>query len=121
MLFSCAWLEGSGLARLWRLPEATLITSRYALAEAERNLDTDEQRSRLQGLAAKLMLVDAPQERALPPGVELAAKDVPIPLAAIEARATHLLTGDRRHFDALYGKTVGGVRILPPAAFLKLP
>lgn len=121
VLFSCAWLEGSGLARLWRLPDATLITSRYALAEAERNLDTDEQRSRLQGLAAKLMLVDAPQERALPPGVELASKDVPILLAAIEARATHLLTGDRRHFGALSGKTVAGVRILPPSAFLKLP
>lgn len=120
ILFSSAWLEGSGLARLWRLSEVTLITSRYAVAEAERNLDTDEQRTRLHALAAKLSLVDAPQQGALPAGVELIGKDVPILLAAIEARATHLLTGDRAHFGALYGKTVAGVKILPPATYLKL-
>lgn len=120
LLFSCAWLEGSGLARLWRLPGVALITSRYAVAEAERNLDTDAQRARLHALAAKLSMVDAPQQGALPAGVALVAKDAPILLAAIEARATHLLTGDRAHFGALYGKTVGGVKILPPAEYLKL-
>lgn len=120
ILFSCAWLEGSGLARLWHLPGVALITSRYAVAEAERNLDTDAQRARLHALAAKLSMVDAPQQGALPAGVALVAKDAPILLAAIEARATHLLTGDRAHFGALYGKTAGGVKILPPAAYLKL-
>ncbi len=121
VLFSSAWLEGSGLARLWRLPHVTLITSRYAVAEAERNLDTDDQRARLHALAAKLAMVDAPPQSALPAGVELVAKDTPILLAAMEARATHLLTGDRAHFGALYGKTVGGVKILPPAQYFKLP
>jgi len=120
VLFSSAWLKGSGLSRLWQLPEVTLITSRYAVAEAERNLDTDEQRARLHVLAAKLSMVDAPQQGALPGGVALVAKDVPILLAAMEARATHLLTGDRAHFGALYAKTVGGVKILPPAEYLKL-
>ena len=120
VLFSSAWLEGSGLSRLWRLPGVTLITSRYAVAEAERNLDTGEQRARLHALAAKLSTVDAPQQDALPAGVELVAKDAPILLAAMEARATHLLTGDRAHFGALYGKTVGGVKILPPAEYFKL-
>ena len=121
VLFSSAWLEGSGLARLWRLPGITLITSRYAVAEAERNLDTGEQRARLHALAAKLSMVDAPRQGALPAGVELVAKDAPILLAAMEARATHLLTGDRAHFGALYGKMVAGVKILPPAEYLKLP
>jgi predicted nucleic acid-binding protein len=120
ILFSCAWLEGSGLVRLWRLPEVTLITSRYAVAEAERNLDTDEQRARLRALAAELSMVDAPRQGALPAGVELVAKDAPILLAAIEARAAYLLTGDRAHFGALYGKAVAGVKILPPADYLKL-
>jgi predicted nucleic acid-binding protein len=120
VLFSCAWREDSGLARLWRLPEVTLITSRYALAEAERNLDTDGQRARLHALAAKLSMVDAPPQGALPAGVELVAKDAPILLAAMQARATHLLTGDRAHFGALYGKTVDGVKILPPARYLEL-
>jgi len=120
VLFSSAWLEGSGLARLWRLPRVTLVTSRYAVAEAERNLDSDEQRARLHVLAVKLSMVDAPQQGALPAGVHLVAKDAPILLAAMEARATHLLTGERAHFGALYGKTVAGVTILPPAEYLKL-
>ncbi len=120
VLFSCAWRESSGLARLWRLPGITLITSRYAVAEAERNLDTGEQRSRLQALVAKLSMVDAPPQGELPAGVKLVPKDAPILLAAIEARASHLLTGDRAHFGALYGKAVAGVKILPPADYLKL-
>lgn len=120
ILFSSAWLEGSGLARLWRLPEAALVTSRYAMAEAERNLESSEQRARLHTLASKLTLVDAPQQGALPAGVQLVAKDAPILLAAIEARATHLLTGDRAHFGALYEKTIAGVKILAPSEYLKL-
>src|ERR1700692_2717153 len=41
-------------------------------------------------------------------------KDVPIILAAIEARATRLLTGDVRHFGPYFGKNVGGVQISLP-------
>ena len=119
VLFSAAWLESSGLARLWRLGETMLVTSAYALAEAERNLDTDEERSRLRSLREKLKVVDASPEAALPAGVELPAKDAPILLAAIDAGATHLLTGDRRHFGHLYGRSIGGVRILAPAAYLR--
>lgn len=119
VLFSAAWMEDSGLARLWRLTEVTLIASRYAVGEAERNLDSDAQRARLHALAQKVMLVDAPDEATLPVGVELVAKDVPILLAAIEARATHLLTGDRAHFGALYGRKIGGVKIMAPAAYFK--
>lgn len=119
VLFSAAWNEDSGLARLWKLPLATLVTSRHACAEAERNLDTDEQRQRLQRLVSALAFVDAPPDASLPSNVELVAKDVPILLAAIESGATHLLTGDRRHFGHLYGKTLSGVKILMPAAYLK--
>ena len=119
VLFSAAWLEDSGLARLWRVPGATLITSRYALAEAERNLETDEQRSRLGAFVKGVQLVDAVAGGQLPDGVNLVEKDAPILLAAIEAGATHLLTGDRRHFADLYGKSVKGVRILPPAEYMK--
>lgn len=119
VLFSAAWLEGSGLARLWRVPTARLITSRYALAEAERNLESDEQRSRLTALAMSVQLVDAAPGGQLPDGVKLVEKDAPILLAAIEAGASHLLTGDRRHFADLYGKSIKGVRILSPSAYLK--
>ena len=119
VLFSAAWLEQAGLARLWRLSGTDLLSSRVALAEAERNLDSDARRSRLQSFAAKLTLVDAPPGAALPAGIELVAKDAPILLAAIDAGASHLLTGDRRHFGHLYGKSVSGVKILMPAMYLK--
>lgn len=119
VLFSAAWLEDSGLARLWKLKGASLITSRYAAAEADRNLDTDMQRVRLHSLVQQIQLVDALAEARLPAGIKLVAKDAPILLAAIEARATHLLTGDRTHFGALYGRKVANIMILPPAAYLK--
>jgi len=119
ILFSAAWTDGSGLMKLFDLPQATLLTSRHVLAEAERNLETEGQRARLQRLAAALTFVDAPQDAALPAGVELVAKDVPVLLAAIEASATHLLTGDRRHFGHLYGKSIKGLKILTPASYLK--
>lgn len=118
VLFSAAWREDSGLARLWKLPQTALMSSRLALAEAGRNLDDDAQRARLQALAASLAWVDAAPDAVLPSGVSLVEKDVPILLAAIEGRASHLLTGDRRHFGALYGKSIGGVRILAPATYL---
>ena len=119
VLFSAAWLEQAGLARLWRLPGTDLLSSRLAIAEAERNLDSDEQGLRLQSFAAKLSLVDAPAGATLPAGIELVAKDAPILLAAIDAGASHLLTGDRRHFGHLYGKSLSGVEILTPATYLK--
>jgi predicted nucleic acid-binding protein len=119
VLFSVAWREDSGLARLSRVPAATLITSRYALAEAERNLETDEQRSRLATFAKNIRFVDAVAGGLLPDGVKLVEKDVPILLAAIEAGATHLLTGDLRHFADLYGKSISGVKVLRPAEYLK--
>lgn len=55
----------------------------------------------------------------LPRGIQLDDKDVPILLAAIEARATHLLTGDQQDFGHLYGRTVSGVKIVMPGEYLK--
>jgi predicted nucleic acid-binding protein len=50
---------------------------------------------------------------------DLPAKDRPILIAAIASKATHLITGDYTHFKTLFGKTIQGVLILPPAAYLK--
>jgi hypothetical protein len=36
-----------------------------------------------------------------------------------QLKATHLLTGDIKHFGSLFGVTVEGVLILPPAEYLK--
>jgi bifunctional DNA-binding transcriptional regulator/antitoxin component of YhaV-PrlF toxin-antitoxin module len=45
-------------------------------------------------------------------------KDLPILLAATEAKATHLLTVDKKHFGFLYGETVDGVLITTPGDYL---
>lgn len=42
----------------------------------------------------------------------LPAKDAPILAAAVQARADLLVTGDRRHFGPLFGRTLKGVRVL---------
>jgi len=124
VLFSAAWREDAGLLRLWRRAGARLITSPYAADEASRNLESAAQRERLFRLTASMELVpgdasgDLPD---LPSGVSLPEKDRPILVAAIRARATHLLTGDARHFGRLYRRIVGGVLILRPSEFLALP
>lgn len=55
----------------------------------------------------------------LPQEIELPAKDRPIFLSAVTARATHLLTGDRAHFGPYFGLTIAGVRIERPADYLR--
>jgi hypothetical protein len=55
----------------------------------------------------------------LPEGIDLPEKDSPILLAAIEAGATHLLTGDKKHFGKYFGQKVGGVLVLRPRDYLQ--
>jgi predicted nucleic acid-binding protein len=118
VLFSAAYRSDTGLLELWKLREVVLCSSRYALEEARINLSNEVQRTRLVRLAGKVRLFDA-GERELPHGVALPEKDVPILLAAIEANATHLLTGDIRHFGSLFGKRVEGILVLPPGDYLR--
>jgi predicted nucleic acid-binding protein len=119
VLFSAAYRPNAGLLKLWRLPHVELCTSRYALEEARVNLSEDAQRRRLDRLAAKLNFFDS-TSHALPPGVQLPEKDIPILLAAIEARCTHLITGDLRHFGPYFGKKLSGILVLLPADYLRL-
>jgi len=120
VLFSAAYREDAPLRRLWRQPRAELITSAYALVEAERHLDAT-QRRRLADVVEKVEIVpDAPADD-LPPGIALRSKDAPILAAAIAATVTHLITGDRRDFGKHYGELIGGVLILPPRDYLESP
>ena len=120
VLFSAAYgtgPRGSGLCRLWDLADVELVTSGYALEEARRNLSTEEQRARLDELASKVRVV--PETAGpFPVRVDLPEKDLPILGAAMQAGATHLITGDRTHFGAFYGQRIAGVLILRPAAYL---
>jgi predicted nucleic acid-binding protein len=117
ILFSAAWRGDSGLVRLSKLAGTSLLTSHYAAEEARRNLDDAEQRSRLLLLMRSVQLVADCLAGELPAHVKLPEKDRPILLAAINAQASHLLTGDRQHFGRLYGKSIGGVLILAPAEY----
>jgi len=55
----------------------------------------------------------------MPAGISLPEKDRPILLAAMDARTTHLITGDLRHFGPYFGKTIEGILIVTPSQYLK--
>lgn len=117
VLFSAAYRERSGLRRLWELEDVELVTSAYAFEEARRNLDTDERHERLQALIRRVRIV--PESGvALPDGVELSKKDVPILQSALAADVSYLITGDRKDFGPYFQKKLGGVWIMTPRQFL---
>lgn len=118
VLFSAAYQEDAGLRQPWSLEEAQLLTSGYALEEARRNLATDEQRRRLARLAADLELVPEAPSGSLPDELDLPEKDRPIVAAAVQAEATHLVTGDLSHFGPYLGRAVVGIRFVRPAELL---
>ena len=119
VLFSAAYRPDAGLLALWKLNDVVLCSSRYALEEARINLEEQGQRQRLDELAKSLHFSDG-FARQLPRGVSLAKKDIPILLAAIEANADYLLTGDIRHFGPYLGRRIEGVAVILPAQYLQL-
>ena len=120
VLFSAAHGQWSRMRELWHLVEVELLSSAYAVAEAHRNLAEakPENLAALESLIRDIVLVGCSEMQSADPA-GLADKDVPILAAAIEAGATHLLTGDKRHFGHLFGTTVRGVLILPPGEYLR--
>ena len=117
ILFSAAYRPAAGLTRLWQLEHVQLLTSAYAVGEDRVNLTEADQRRRLEKLLRRVSIVTGatPASAAL----NLPQKDLPILQAALYARATHLLTGDRRHFGTYYGRRIDGVLVLPPARYLR--
>ena len=122
ILFSAAKSAGAVRELLARLHAGrpTLCVDGYVVAEARRNLEAKgaEALTVLESLLASLEVAPF-QATELPPDAAalLPEKDRPVLAAAIclgcegcEA----LVTGDRTHFGALYGKTAGGVTIHSP-------
>jgi|SRR5579872_5012846 len=120
VLFSAAYKMDARLLPLWKLRNVTLCSSHYALQEARINLTREDQWTRLTELSGSLQLFEA-GHKPLPSGISLPEKDAPIFLAAVEAHATHLLTGDVRHFRAYFGKKIEGIAIMRPGEYLKEP
>lgn len=120
VLFSAAYRPDGGVRRLWLVPGVELVTSDYAIDEARRNLPVVEQRVRLDELLARVTRVPTavmlPRDLA---GIDLPGKDRPILGSALHCGATHLITGDSRHFGPHFGVRVHGLLILPPAMYLR--
>ena len=120
ILFSAAYRPDAGVARLWKVSGTVLLTSSYAVEEARRNLPGEDQRVRLEGLLKKVEIGEAMM---LPPelrgDVDLPEKDWPVLGGAAAAGATHLITGDVRHFGRYFGEHPLGVLVLKPADYLE--
>lgn len=119
ILFSAAYREHAGLLQLWELSTVKLISSPYAIEEANRNLESPEQKKRLDALLIRVeKFLPSYEELIFPDNVVLNEKDKPILLGAIAAKADYLITGDVKDFGKFYGKKINGVVILPPAEYL---
>ncbi len=119
VLFSAAYRSEAGVRRLWALEGATLMTSAYTLEEARRNLTTESQQAALEVLACQMEIVPQPPIHEALESTGLPDKDLPVLAAAIAGSASHLITGDQRHFGPHFGSRVEGVLILRPAAYLR--
>lgn len=117
VLFSAAYRSDSPLANLWKLKKITLVSSAYAIQEANINLETNEQRKRLDRLIKSLEILNEIPDVKLPDGIALPDKDRPILQAALATNCTHLLAGDLRHFGAYFGQSVGKILNLRPGEY----
>ncbi len=122
ILWSASYGERPGVGRLWRFEDVELYSSQYAVEEARRNLIASEQSARLRELLSRVTVspVATPPAPLFRESHGLPEKDQPILWAAIDVQATHLITGDERHFGHLYGKTVEGVTVIRARDFMRL-
>jgi len=118
VLFSAAYRETNGILRLWEYSNVQLVTSRYALVEAERNIAAKRPQAteRFARLTASLELTEA--QRPLADDFKLPEKDRPIIEAAVSSDCTVLITGDVTHFSPLIGQTVSGITVLTVSMFI---
>ena len=120
ILFSAARADGA-VRQLLALSETAgheLWADAYVFEEARRNLaaKTPNGLPVLAAMAARIRIGSLIASSALlPDTMVLPEKDRPVLAAAIHHRCDILVTGDRTHFGALYGKTIRGVTVLSPA------
>lgn len=119
VLFSAAYRPAAGMLRFWALRDVELASSGYAIEEARSNLPQADQRDRLGELVASVRTVEEVPDFPLPPNVTLPEKDRPILLAAVHSGATHLITGDAKHFGRHFGERILGILVQPPAEYLR--
>jgi uncharacterized protein len=119
VLFSAAKSDGAVRQLLMLLEKSghECCVYGYVIEEARRNLvaKAPDRVAALETLLSRMKTAGAPRsEAALEASLPLPAKDRPVLAAAIRQSCTALVTGDRRHFEALYGRTIRGVTIHSP-------
>jgi predicted nucleic acid-binding protein len=92
-------------------PRGQCVTNQYAIEEARRNIAAKIP-SALGSLEELIKGCEVVQKFTTQLEVQLPLKDIPILGGAVAGRATHLLTGDRRDFGKLWGRTVRGVKVV---------
>ncbi|MBI2842669.1 MAG: hypothetical protein HYX78_04650 [Armatimonadetes bacterium] len=120
VIFSAAYKKTSRVRWLWDIGDVELVSSYYVVEEAKQNVwkERPESLSELEVLVSKMTISGGTAASDdLPEDIDLHIKDRPVLAAAIEAQASHLLTGNTRHFDHLFWKEVAGVMILTPAMY----
>lgn len=90
---------------------ADLLTNAYAMGEARRNIAA-KQPKRLAAYEKFALSLEMVPIGLFELNVELVEKDRPILCGAIAGKADFLLTGDKKDFGHLFGKTIGGVKIV---------
>ncbi|WIG56264.1 MAG: hypothetical protein OJF61_002052 [Rhodanobacteraceae bacterium] len=121
VLFSAAKSDGAVRELMVRLRKGghALCADLYVITEARRNLEAKSEAG-VAALDALLEHVEVVPFRhhQLPAkhAALLPEKDRPVLAAAIGEGCDVLVTGDRRHFGKLYGRTVGGVVIHSPSS-----
>jgi predicted nucleic acid-binding protein len=120
VLFSAAKSDGAVRRLLATLVEAghECWVDGYVVEEARRNLVAKAPAGApiLDTLLARIHLAAAhPHPAALEATLAIPEKDRPVLAAAMRLECEALGTGDRTHFGAFYGKTIGGVTIYSPS------
>ena len=119
ILFSATKSDGAIKQLLALLDDAghKCCVDGYVIEEARRNLvaKAPDRVAAVEELLVRLKPANAQRsDAALEASLPLPANDRPVLVAAIHQNCSALVTGDRTHFGALYGRTFHGVTVYSP-------
>lgn len=124
VLFSASYKPDHDFLFFWTSLRAKMLTSQYAADEVRRNVGSSAHLERLQGILAETEIVGAEEQQREHGKIILPAKDMPILSGALRGQSRLLVTGDKAHFGAYYGRLLevpyGFLTIIEPAALLRL-
>jgi predicted nucleic acid-binding protein len=119
VLFSAVKSDGAVRELLDRLLDSGhhCCADAFVIEEARRNLEVmaPDRVAQLSALVARIHVAELRSDSPVPAAVSsLPEKDRPVLAAAIGHGCEALVTGDRTHFGAYYGKAIEGVTIHSP-------